>query len=71
MLIGYARVSTTDQNLSLQKYALKKAGCERIYPLNAKNLFLQGEDEGISLVFLCSIYFFTTFKLAPPQLPAK
>lgn len=31
MLIGYARVSTTDQNLSLQKEALEKAGCERIY----------------------------------------
>ena len=31
MLIGYSRVSTTDQNLALQKEALKKAGCERIY----------------------------------------
>ncbi|MDD3597821.1 recombinase family protein [Sulfuricurvum sp.] len=31
MLIGYARVSTTDQNLTLQKEALDKAGCERIY----------------------------------------
>ena len=31
MLIGYARVSTTDQNLALQKEALEKAGCERIY----------------------------------------
>ena len=31
MLIGYARVSTTDQNLTFQKEALEKAGCERIY----------------------------------------
>jgi len=31
MLVGYARVSTLDQNPQLQIDALKQAGCERLY----------------------------------------
>ena len=31
MLIGYARVSTDDQDLTLQRAALKEAGCRRLY----------------------------------------
>jgi DNA invertase Pin-like site-specific DNA recombinase len=31
MLVGYARVSTQDQNPALQTDALKKVGCERIF----------------------------------------
>ncbi|MBI1392796.1 MAG: hypothetical protein GC152_08665 [Alphaproteobacteria bacterium] len=37
MLIGYARVSTADQNLDLQLDALRREGCDQVYC-----------DEGIS-----------------------
>lgn len=31
MLVGYARVSTQDQNAELQRVALKEAGCKRVF----------------------------------------
>ncbi len=31
MLVGYARISTADQNLDLQLASLKDIGCEKIY----------------------------------------
>ena len=31
MLVGYARISTTDQTLALQEDALKSSGCEKIF----------------------------------------
>lgn len=31
MLIGYARVSTAEQNLNLQKESLKDIGCQKNY----------------------------------------
>src|SRR5574342_87761 len=36
MLVGYARVSTADQTLGLQKDALAQAGCERVFTDTAR-----------------------------------
>lgn len=52
MLIGYARVSTQDQTLNLQKDALEKIGCTKIFTDTASGVSTErkGLDDAIAYV---------------------
>ena len=45
MLIGYARVSTSDQNLEMQISALKAVGCDRIFDDKVSNSKLKSAQK--------------------------
>jgi len=49
MLIGYARISTQDQTLDLQKDALERIGCKKIFTdiISGAITERKGLDEGI------------------------
>jgi DNA invertase Pin-like site-specific DNA recombinase len=64
MLVGYARVSTLDQKLDLQRDALTKAGCERLFEekKSSKAETKRTEFEA-ALTYLCPTDMLAVWKL--------
>ncbi len=52
MLVGYARISTQDQNPALQVTALQKAGCERVFVETASGAVADRPELVAALAFL-------------------
>ena len=52
MLVGYARVSTSDQNFALQLDALKTSGCEKVFQDAASGFMAQRQGLNDALEYL-------------------
>jgi DNA invertase Pin-like site-specific DNA recombinase len=52
MLVGYARVSTQEQNLDLQRDALEKAGCEKLFAEQVSGASAERPGLGQALEFV-------------------
>jgi DNA invertase Pin-like site-specific DNA recombinase len=52
MLVGYARVSTTEQNLDLQRDALNQAGCSRVFTDTARGAKVERPSLAEALSYL-------------------
>ena len=65
MKFGYARVSTTDQNLEMQIGALEKYGVDKIFSDKAtgKNMQRKEFSKGLASVFLSFGTNFTTISI--------